>query len=169
MVNKLRVLGEVVLLAVFQNEEPAIFKQRKGFGRYLIDTLQGIGRVGEDEVEPALACLQKPEGVALDEGVVFGTQLVDALAYEGGMVAVKFNADHLAAPSGEQFKSDAPRTAEEVEGLDAVKVDVTLKNIKDVLLGKVSSGTRLERTRHIEMTSFVFSGNDSQRINELTN
>lgn len=167
MVNELWVLGEIVLLTVFQHEVPIFFKQRKGFGGYLVDALQRVGRVGKDEVEPALAGLQKPEGIALDEGVVVNAQFSDTLAYEGSMVAVKLYADHLAASSGKQLKGYAPRAAEEVEGLDAVKVDVALKNIKNVLLSKVSSGTCLERTWHIEMTSFIFTGNDSQRFNEM--
>lgn len=171
MVNELRVTGEIVLPAVLQYEETTFADKRQSPFGYLCNARQGVWRVCKDELELPLARLEKPEDIAANESVVLNAKLGDALANESRMVAVHLYAHHLFASTRKEFKSDAAGTAEEVKRFDILKIHITLKNIKDVLLGKVSSGTRLERTRHIEMPALIFAGYDSHLIliYELTN
>lgn len=185
-------LGEVVFLSVLENEDAA-FGQQTGAKHevgYFGQLWQGVGRVGEDEVESPLVpvglfncvgaafkvrlllrrvrvCggfLQVSECVGSQEGVVVGIDFVHALADEAGMVAVEFHADDVAAASGEQFERDASGAGKEVECAASVEVDVSAEHVEDVLFGKVSGGSCLKGAWDVESPSFVFSCDDAHLL-----
>ena len=169
------VLGEIVVLAMFENKDAVGFEQsaledeigQRG------EFLEGIGRVGKDEVELLFAGLDETEDVAADcyhigdsppvirSGGGPSAKLLQAVLNEAVVVAIEFNADDVAAASREQFKGNAARAGEEVEGLGTVEVDVLNEHVEDVLLGKIRRRPRLERTRNVEVTALVFPSNDS--------
>ena len=151
--------GEIVILAVLEDEdaafpEDAFFEDEVGnLGQFL----QGVGRVGKDEVELLAAGLDETEHVATQrEGLGVGIQFLQAVADEAVVVAVLLDADHLAAAAGEEFERDAARAGEEVEGGGSVEVDVAGEHVEDVLLGKVGGWPRLERARNLKVASLVF-------------
>lgn len=184
--------GEVVLLAVFEDEDTARRKQSR-----LQDELwdigevrQGVGRVGEDEVESPLVpiglfkcgragfnvqlllCsvqvlsgfLQVAEYVTADELVVGDAEFAHAFADEAGVVAVGLYADHLFAASRQQFERDAACASKEVEGTCAFKVDVCVEDIKDVLFRKVGGGACLEGVGYVEAATFVDACDDAHLL-----
>ena len=97
--DEVRVRSEGVLVAVLEDEIAARMKDvvLENLVRNILQTFQGVGRVGEDDVELLTATLQKAEHVTADENVVVGFYLFHALTDEGGMVAVAFNAHYLLA------------------------------------------------------------------------
>ena len=175
-------LGEIVVLTVFENKDAVGFEQsaledeigQRG------EFLEGIGRVGKDEVELLVAGLDETEDVAADcyhigdspPVIRFAThsgggpsaKLLQAVLNEAVVVAVEFDADDVTAASREQFKGNAARAGEEVEGLGTVEVDVLNEHVEDVLLGKIRRRPRLERARNIEVAALVFSCNDSHTL-----
>ena len=172
------VLGEIVVLTVFENKEPV------GLEQSTLDNqvgqrgqlLQSVGRVGKDEVELLFAGLDETECVAADcyhigdsppvirSGGGPSAKLLQAVLNEAVVVAIEFNADDVTAASREQFKGNAARAGEEVEGLGTVEVDVLNEHVEDVLLGKIRRRPRLERARNIEVAALVFSCNDSHTL-----
>lgn len=184
--------GEVVLLAVFEDEDTVRRKQSRLQDklRDVGEVRQGVGGVGEDEVESPLVpvglfkCgraafkvrlllrsvqvlsgfLQVAEHVAADELVVGDAEFAHAFADEAGVVAVGLYADHLFAASRQQFERDAACACKEVEGTCAFKVDVCVEDIEDVLLRKVGGGTCLEGVRDVETATFVDACDDAHLL-----
>ena len=52
--------------------------------------------------------------------------------------------DHTATASGDELCRYAARPAEEVKGRGVLKVDVVLKDVEEILLGKVCRGASIE-------------------------
>ena len=97
MLHEVGVLGEVVLLAVLEDEDTVVLQERQSLVRYLGKGGEGVWRVGKDEVELLAARLEEAEDVAAHQGVVERAELLHALAYEVGVVAVHLHANHFAA------------------------------------------------------------------------
>ena len=177
------VQGEIVVLAMFEDKDAVGLEQfalndEVGQG---LNFLQGVGRIGKDEVELLMAGLDEAEHIAADcyhirdsppvirsgrtaalsGGGGPSAELFQAVLNEAVVVAVELDADDATTATREQFEGDATRAGEEVEGLGTVEVDVLNEHVEDVLLGEVGSGPRLERARNVEMTALVFSSNDS--------
>ena len=74
------------------------------------------------------------------------------------VVTVGLNAYHRSTASRQKFKRYTASTREEVESRGTVKVDIAVKDIEYVFLGKVGCRPCLERFRYVEMTTFVYSG-----------
>ena len=98
-------LGEVVVLAVFQTEDAIgqqqlVLEDEVGQGG---DLLQRIGWVGKDEVELLVARLEKAEHVATDaKGIgifLLAFELVQTLLNEAVVVAIELHTDYLPAAS----------------------------------------------------------------------
>ena len=163
MLQIARMAHKIVGLAMLYDKdaiglEQIVLEDEVGDG---IDVVKGIGRVGKDEVELLAATLDKPEHIAADEHVGIGAQLGHALADEVGMVAVGLDADHLRAASRQHLERYAARAGKEVERHGAVEVYISIEHIEDILLGKVCSGSRLERTWYIEVASLIYSCDNS--------
>jgi len=164
VVYETRVGREVILLAMLEDQYAVIFQQRQGEVGYGLYIGQGIGRVGENDVELPLATFEETEHVAPDEGVVDGLHLADTLLNETCMVAIHLYAYYITASATEQFERYAACAGKEVEGVVAVEVYVACHHVEDVLLGEVSCGARLEGARHVEMASFILSGDYSHGL-----
>ena len=125
------------------------------------ELFEGVGRVGKNQVELAVATLQETKHVAAHQYGIGVTDTLHALADERMVGTVEFHAHHLGTASRQQFERDAAGSRKEVEGVSTVEVYVTVEHIEDILLGEVGGGTCLERTGHVEPAAFVFSGNDT--------
>ena len=154
-----------MVLAVFEDQDAVGLQQctlEDEIGN-LGQFLQRVGRVGKDNVVLLTAGLDEAEDVGTQRQAGLGAQFLHAVADETVVVAVELDAGDVGAAAREQFKRDAARTGKEVEGLTAIKVDIAIQHVKDVLLGEVGGGARLEGARYVEVATFVFSGNDSHR------
>ena len=168
MLNKVGVVGEVVVLTMFEDKDAVILQQS-----FLEDDVrdgrqffESVWRIGKDEVVLLTTGLQKAEHIAtkgFNGGVPL--ELLETLLDEAVMVAVEFDADDAGASPREQFEGDAARACEEVEGFGTVEVDVLHQHVEDVLLGKIGGRPRLERTRNIKMPPLVFSSYYSHIFN----
>ena len=159
-------LGKIIILAMFENED-SIFVQQVAI-QYevwnLRKFLQRVWRIGKDEIKLLLAGLQEAEHIATNQKILVFAQLLKTLADEVGVVAVCLYADDALATSGNEFQRDAARSGKEVEGGCILKIDVTLQNIKDILLCKICCRARLERTWNVEMATLILSCYDSHFI-----
>lgn len=154
---------KAVVLAVFEYEDAvglqqSALKYQLGQGGQFG---QGVGRIGKDEVELLMAALYEAEHIASQGDASVGAELLQALLYEGMMVAVGLHAYHALASSRHQFERYAARTREEVERYGVFKVDVSVKHIEYVFLGKVRCRSSLERARYVKVASFIYSCNYS--------
>ena len=159
-------IGEIVVLAMFENED-AFFVEKIAIEYEvwnLRELLQCVWRIGKDEIELLLAGSQEAEYIAANQKILVFAQLLETLADEVGVVAVCLYADDALATSGNEFQRDAARTGKEVEGGCILKIDVTLQNIKDILLCKICCRARLERTWNVEMATLILSCYDSHII-----
>ena len=165
MLHKMGVAGEVVVFAMFEDEDTLGLEQAflEDEIRNLGQLFQGIGRIGKDEVELLFARLDEAEHVATKGDADLGIELLQAIGDETVVVAIHLNADDMGAATRYQFEGDAARTREEVEGCGAFKVHIACQDIEDVLLGKVGSGSCLETPWNLKVPSLVYACNDSHR------
>ena len=156
-------VGKIVVLAMLENED-ALFVEKIAIEYEvwnLRKLLQRVWRIGKDEIELLLAGSQEAEYIAANQKIPVFAQFLETLADEVGVVAVCLYADDALATSGNEFQRDAARTGKEVEGGCILKIDVTLQNIKDILLCKICCRPRLERTWNVEMATLILSCYDS--------
>ena len=162
MLHEVGIAGEIVVLAMFEHEDTiglqqSLLKDKTGnLGQFL----QGIGRIGKDEIKLLFARLDETEHVATKWNAGLGIEFLQTVGDETVVVAIHLNADDMGAATRYQFEGDAARTREEVEGSDVLKVHIARQNIENILLGKVGSGPGLERARHIKPSSLVFTRNN---------
>ena len=156
--------GEVVRFAVFQHEEAVFLQQavpedQVGQRRQVV---QGVGRVGKDEVESLVAFVQEAEHVGPQQGAVRGFQGIHHLADEFEMLGVALHRDHPSATAREQLDGDAARAGEQVQCHGAfLEIQVAVEHVEQVLFRKVRRGPCLEVVRHVEVPAFVNAGDDS--------
>ncbi len=169
MLEESGLLGEVVVFAVLEDKDAVGLQQvvAEDEAREGCEVLEGVGRVGEDEVELLMTFLQETEHVATDEDVVCRADLLHALGDEGGVVAISLHTDDGCTAAGEHLKRDAAGTGEEVEGGGVVEVDIAIEDIEDVLLGEVGGRTCLESSWYVEVPTFILSGYDSHANNAV--
>ena len=81
------------------------------------------------------------------------------------MQSIGLDRNHTTATSAKQLQRDATCAGKEVECCGFfIKINVSLKNIKQVLLSKICCRTCLEGTRHIEMPTLVFACYNSHSV-----
>ena len=119
--------------------------------------LQGVGRIGEYEIVLLFARLHEAEDITAQRQACVSLQLLNTIADKAMMVAVLLDADDPAASTRQQFQRDTARAREEIEGCGSIEIQVARQNVEDVLLGEIRRGSRLERTRHVEVPSFISS------------
>ena len=160
VLNKTGMLGEVVVLAMLKDQKTTLAQKitlQNHIGKFG-DLLQHIRGICKDEVEllPALAEVLEDSAYNGDGRKVL--QLVDKLLDELEMQRILLNAYDTGTSTGKQFESDAAGSCKQVKGNGFLfPVNVGIKYVEEILLGKVGSGTCLECTGNIEMTSLVFT------------
>lgn len=101
MLYEMRVIGEIMVFAVFKDKD-AILLQQILLKDNIWDSrqiLQGIRRIGKDKVELLMATLQKTEHIATNGDAGFGVQFLHTVLYKAVMINVLLHADHLLATS----------------------------------------------------------------------
>ena len=101
-----------MVLAMFEHEDTIGLEHffLKYQIRYLGQFLEGVWRIGKDEVKLLLARLDITEHVTTEGNAGFGVQLLQTLLNKAMVVSVHLNADDLAASSTDHFKRDTTRT-----------------------------------------------------------
>ena len=146
MLQESWMLGEIIILAMLENEDAALVQkvtiQNEVWN--LGEFFQSVGWIGKDEIELLLAGSQETEHIATNQKILVFAQFLEALSDKVGMVAVCLYADYTLATAGNQFQRDAACAGKEIEGCGVLEVDVILQNIKDVLLCEIGGWSRLE-------------------------
>jgi len=164
VLNEARMLGEIILLAVLQDEKTAFAEQAStkddvGQLRYL---RQSIWWVGKDKVELLATLRNILEDITANGQSRCVLQLVKELLDEAMMACIKLHTNDATATATDEFKRDAARSGEEVESRRCLgEIEIALQDIKEILLGKVRRRTCRETTRHLKVPAFVFAGDDS--------
>ena len=166
MFHEVWIIREVMVLTVLEDEDSIVFQQsafedETGNGG---EFFQGIGRIGEDEVVLLLARLDVAEDIATEGDYLFSVpKFLQTLLDETMMVAIEFDTDDMATATRKQFESDAACAREEIQRLGSLEIDILCEHIEDILLREIRCRPRFERAWNVEVTSFVFPGNDSHR------
>ena len=166
MFNEIRVVAEVVVLAVFEHEQ-TVFSHNLPLhhpvGQFA-QFLERVGRVGKDQVKRFAATFNKTQCIAAEQCGCRIVQRFKAGADEGRVLAVAFNGHHLAAAAREEFKADAARSSEEVERTRFLEVNVGAEHVEEILLRKVGRWAGFKRTRHFKVSSFILSCYDAHGL-----
>ena len=102
MFHESRMLGEVVVFAMLEDEDAILVKQAAIQYQvwYLWQFFQCVRRVGKDEVKLLFASLQEAKYVSSYQDVLVFSQFLEALAYEVGVVTICLHAHYLLATTG---------------------------------------------------------------------
>ena len=132
VLQKMGVLGEIVVLAVFEDKDAIGFEQsaiedevgQRG------EFLEGVGRIGKNEVELLMAGLDESEDISAEcyhigdsppvirfathrgDSPLCGGEFFQTVLDEAVVVAVEFYADDAAAATRQKFKGNAARAGE---------------------------------------------------------
>ena len=127
------------------------------------NVFQLIRRICKDDIELLVTAREILEHITANGNAIFVAQLLQKALYEAMMEAVLLNADHLAATTREKLKRNATCTRKEIESHGFfVPVNISIKDVKHVLLGEIGRRTCFKRAWHIKMTTFVFTCNNAQ-------
>ena len=77
------------------------------------------------------------------------------------MLAVFLDRNDKRAAARKQLERDRSRSGKQIERAGRREVDVGAQDVEEIFFGKVGRRARLESARYVEMSSFIFSGNDS--------
>ena len=135
------------------------------------DLLQLVRWVGKDEVElrpSSLRGLEVAEDIRLqDLQAPFLLQFASDGANEERVFPSLLECDHTATASGDELCRYAARPAEEVKGRGVLKVDVVLKDVEEVLLGKVCGRASIEALGYVEAAALVLTSDDAHVLLSL--
>jgi len=133
---------EVVIGRMLQYKETVVCKETGvqdlcGQG---VEPVQGVGRVGEHQIERLGADAQKVEYVVVDDLHPLYAQGSGGLFDEGGVGRIHFHSHDIGAAAGGHLIADAAGAGKKVQESDAFKVGGAGKHIEQTLLGKVRRG-----------------------------
>ena len=161
------VFGKAVVLAMLEDEHAALGKHSLAqdevgqFGQ----TGEGIGRIGEDEVEGVVALFNVAEHIGTQGYPVVFLELLLYLIYMSVVQRLALHRDDAPAAARHKLKADASGAGEEVEHVVALlQVNEVVEYVEEVLLGKVRRGACFEVAGHLEGAALVFSTDYSHAI-----
>ena len=139
------VLPEGVLPAVLQDEVAAgmeeILREHpvgKGFQAF-----QGVGRIGEDDVELLPADGEEVEHVVTDHRHVRKPQALRFGLDEGGVLAHHFHAVHAGCAAGGELERNGAGPSEEVQHLEVLEFVFVVQDVEQAFAGEVRGRARL--------------------------
>ena len=166
-------LGEVIRAWVLYDDDAVALEESRAKDHLWegSDLLQLVRWVGKDEVElrsSALRGLEVAEDIGLqDLQAPFLLQLASDGANEERVLPSLLERDHTATASGDELCRYAARPAEEVNGRGVLKVDVVLKDVEEVLLGKVCRRASIEALGYVEAAALVLTSDDAHVLLSL--
>ena len=119
--------------------------------------LKLIRGIGKDKVELGIAACNIFEHIALDRQAPVGLDRLHDLADKPVVIRIVLHAHHVRASPGYKLYADAAGTREQVQCRGILQVNPVGQYIEQALLGKIGSGTCLERSGHIKPSVSVYS------------
>ena len=159
-------LGEVMVLAVLQDEpsvglEQLLLEDQIGQGRQL---LQGIRRIGIDEIETDMTGVQEPEHIAAHDTQIMNTELPAGLDDEILLGMCQFDRRHLTRTTTDKLQSDTTRAGKQIEHVHPLEIHPVLQQIEQALLSEVGGRPRGDIFRGRQSPPPVFSTYDSHKL-----
>ena len=164
MLHKAGMCFESLFLAMFKHKETIFLQDVFPHDQIwqFAQPRQLIGGICKDNVELFVASLQEAENITPHGNGSKILQLFHKTLNKRIMQRFLLHGHHTPAPPAQEFQGDAPRTSEQVQCRGfLLKVQVPLKHIEQVFLGKVRGWTSLESAWHIKMPSLIFPCNNS--------
>ena len=152
-----------MLIPVFQDEIAARMQQiqRKDLVRKPVQPVQGIGRIGKDQVELLVTDGQEIEDIVPHHGYGIQPQARSFLLDERGVLAGHLHAVHAPGPARSELEGDGTGAPEKVQHLEVLEFILVVQNVEQALLGKVRGGPGLVAGRRKDHFPFQFSADDS--------
>lgn len=154
--------GEIVLLPVFENQDAVLFQQRKSEVGKFFESVEGVGGIGEDEVEASACRNDEAKYIAADEQVIGAGdgQFIGYFLDELLLRTSHLDAGDVLCPSAEEFERDAACPAEEVEADEPFEIHSVLKDVEESLLGQIGGRAGFQVAGSVETTAAVYAGDN---------
>ena len=163
LLHKTGMFPERMLIPMLQDKIAAGMQEVQGKDeiRDAGKTLEGIGRIGKDNIELFAADGQEIEDVVPHHGHVGKAQTGRFCLYERGILPGHFHTVDTGSAPGGELKGNGTGAAEQVQDLEVLELVFVVQDIEEALLGKVRGGTGLVSGRGQDALSFQFSADDS--------
>ena len=153
------VLQDKISLAAQDRVFPVENLVRKG-----IYALQFVWRIGENEIESAVADIQEIENVTVDGTDFLQSQAFVHFADERGVLAVHFHANGFFPASGDEFGTDASRSSEKVQEAESLQFIFAFQDVEQPFLGKIGGRPGRIACRRVYGFPFKFSSDYSHYV-----
>lgn len=164
MLHKARMCFKSLFLAMFKHKETIFLQDVFPHDQIwqFAQPRQLIGGICKDNVELFVASLQEAENITPHGNGSEILQLFHKTLNKRIVQRFFFHGNDTSTSSTQKFQSDASCTSKQIQSRRFFfKIEIPLKHIEQVFLGKVRGGTGLEGAWHIEVPSLVFSCYDS--------
>lgn len=157
--------GEGICPRVFQNQHspfiqhtlPGITYLMSEYSvRYGIQPFEGIGRIGEDDIESQMTDIDELEHIVPYHPESADAQRCGIACDEGCMERIHLHAVYVAASSGSELETYAAGTGEEVQNTAGRDVAGVFQNVEQTLLREVGSRSGFQGSRRLY--GFTFQG-----------
>ena len=168
MGNKTRMCREIITASMLQNQHAPFCQQRQSCIGNVSQILQCIRRICEDNIVAFLARTYIFKYVSLQRQPFIHLQFLLHARQELPMFEIFFHRHHLSASTRGQLQTNGACACKEIKGswfLIEINIHV-LQDIEESLFGKVGRRTCLKARRSGNMTSLIFSSDDSH-LNKL--
>ena len=122
---------------------------------------QGVRGISENEIKLLPTTRHKAQSIAAIRTCGRIVELAKYGTDETKMLAVFLDRNDKRAAARKQLECDRSRPGKQIERAGRWEVDVGAQDVEEIFFGKVGRRARLKGARHVEMSSFIFSGNDS--------
>lgn len=156
LLDETRVVLECMLVTVLEDEIAVIVKDilLQDLVRKSLQPLQGIRRVGEDQVELLTADREEIEDVVTDHSDIAKPQTLGLGLYERCVLADHLHTVNPGCPPGSELVCDSSSAPEKVQDLQVLELIFVVKDIEKALLGEVRGWTRLIAHRGDDVLAF---------------
>lgn len=164
MLHKAGMCFESLFLAMFKHKETIFLQDVFPHDQIwqFAQPRQLIGGICKDNVELFVASLQEAENITPHGNGSEILQLFHKTLNKRIVQRFFFHGNDTSTSSTQKFQSDASCTSKQIQSRRFFfKIEIPLKHIEQVFLGKVRGWTSLESAWHIEVPSLIFPCNNS--------
>ena len=160
-------LLETVLARMLEDKD-AIVGQQVGLEHHIrqrSQTVDGVWRVGEGDVETAAGALKHVEHIGTYNMYVVQAELSAAMLDEIGALGVDVDRRHATCSTRNKLKRYRPGTCKKVDNYTFAKVDIIAKYVEQALASHVGSRPDWQVRRRVETAPTQCTGNYSHISN----
>ena len=155
MLPEVRMLFELVFARMLEDEDAVVGEDIAGeddVGQ-LRQVLEGVGRVGKDDVESFVGTFQEVEDIGADSMEVVHAHAGGGLFDEINALVVDVDGGDLFRPTGDELERHSSCACKEVHDSALFIVDIVVEDVEEAFTCHVGSGTDRQRGGGIESTA----------------